>query len=371
LSYSTFGAKRGDRIPIVEHLLNVALKEDIPLMVMYNGLELYGVMIKEGSRDESRLIVGPVLSVKPTALKNLGLLSFSAYFPEDKVRRYVKNIPLMSSAKFVHYLEVLYYSLTGRVARFDEIADGMLSIKSLPESLEIKLPETLFEGELPNFEPYTQDIFKLYELVKSGNVSDLEMLLENSALIRSKISQSSKENYTMFVASASFYGKAALDSGLELAEVHSIGSTFIKYADTIETAKDYYSLLHRMIVAYATRVQEEKARMQHPQSIIRAIDYIEQNLHFPLALDDVSKNVNLSRAYFSQLFSKEMGISLQSYINQRKIQEAEQLLRYSSMSIKEISELLAFCSQSYFTEVFKSFMQTTPIVFRKRIRDEK
>jgi AraC-like DNA-binding protein len=257
------------------------------------------------------------------------------------------------------------------VSRFDDIADKRIMIDAVPDALKINVPDISFDNDYANVETHVQDVDKMYELVKSGNVMETEKLFVSSFLVRSRISQSNKENYTMFVASAAFFGKAALDAGIPFNEVHSIGFTFIKYAETIESPLDYFSLLQRMIVGYATRVQEENTRRQHPQSIKKAIDYIEQNLHYPLALEDVAKNVKLSRAYFSQLFSTQMGISLQSYINRRKVQEAEQLLKYTSMSIKEISEVLAFCSQSYFTEVFKTVMKTTPVAFRKHTRDEK
>ncbi|MDD4184628.1 MAG: AraC family transcriptional regulator [Candidatus Izemoplasmatales bacterium] len=369
--FSTFGAKNGNKIPVVSYLLKVETSGNAPQLVVFNGLELYGIIEFAEGKQNIKIILGPVLSIKPTAIKNFNLLSFSGYFPEDKIRRFIKNIPLLGIPKFVHFLELIFHSLTGLVSRFDDIADKRIMIDAVPDALKINVPDISFDNDYANVETHVQDVDKMYELVKSGNVMETEKLFVSSFLVRSRISQSNKENYTMFVASAAFFGKAALDAGIPFNEVHSIGFTFIKYAETIESPLDYFSLLQRMIVGYATRVQEENTRRQHPQSIKKAIDYIEQNLHYPLALEDVAKNVKLSRAYFSQLFSTQMGISLQSYINRRKVQEAEQLLKYTSMSIKEISEVLAFCSQSYFTEVFKTVMKTTPVAFRKHTRDEK
>ncbi|MGI6392606.1 MAG: helix-turn-helix domain-containing protein [Candidatus Izemoplasmatales bacterium] len=369
--FSTFGVKKGDRLPILHHLKNVVINIDVPLLVVYNGLEMFGVIAQDASPDADRVIIGPVLLVKPLASKTLSFLSVSPYVSEEKIRNVIKNIPLLSSDKFVYYLEILFFSLTGRFSHFDKILDGKLVITCIPENLKINLPEVLFEGDISDYDSYAQEINKLYELVKEGNVSDLETMLDSSLLIRSHFTESSKKNYTTFVASTAFFGKAALDSGVGYSEVYSIGSTLVRRAELFNNASEFFYLLHRMILGFATRVQEENLRKRRHQSINMAIDYIDKSLNFPLALNDVSKYVNHSRSYFSQLFSKEMGISLQTYINKKKIEEAERLLQFSSMSIKEISNSLAFCSQSYFTEVFKSVTNTTPIAYRKQFREEK
>ncbi|HPF42505.1 MAG TPA: AraC family transcriptional regulator, partial [Bacillota bacterium] len=69
-----------------------------------------------------------------------------------------------------------------------------------------------------------------------------------------------------------------------------------------------------------------------------------------------------------QYFSKQTGMTLQKCILKMKIHESENMLRYTHQSVGEISTSLAFCSQSYFTEVFKKINGMTPADFRKRYK---
>jgi AraC family transcriptional regulator, transcriptional activator of pobA len=45
--------------------------------------------------------------------------------------------------------------------------------------------------------------------------------------------------------------------------------------------------------------------------------------------------------------------------------ETKNLLKYSDMSIQEISEYLSFSNQSYFAQYFKGFSRCSPSDFRQ------
>ena len=65
-------------------------------------------------------------------------------------------------------------------------------------------------------------------------------------------------------------------------------------------------------------------------------------------------------------FKKEMGIGVAEYILKKRMEAARNMLRYSDMSYAEISEILAFSSQSHFTAVFKKHHGITPKEYRMR-----
>ena len=61
---------------------------------------------------------------------------------------------------------------------------------------------------------------------------------------------------------------------------------------------------------------------------------------------------------------KEMGISVSSYIQNKKIETAQNMLCHSDYAISVISSTLAFPSQSYFTSVFREKTGKTPKQYR-------
>jgi AraC-like DNA-binding protein len=79
----------------------------------------------------------------------------------------------------------------------------------------------------------------------------------------------------------------------------------------------------------------------------------------------IAEEVGLSPEYLSSKFKKVTGINLPNFINQKKIQEAQKLLAFTSMSLSDISESLAFSNQSYFQAIFKKVTGITPLSYRK------
>ena len=53
-----------------------------------------------------------------------------------------------------------------------------------------------------------------------------------------------------------------------------------------------------------------------------------------------------------------------NYIQQEKIIEGENLLKYSEHEVATISSYLGFSSQSYFNTVFKKYTGMTPAKYR-------
>ena len=81
-------------------------------------------------------------------------------------------------------------------------------------------------------------------------------------------------------------------------------------------------------------------------------------------MTDIARFVGFHPYYLARRFKEETGQSIKEYIRDAKIAEAKSLLKYTNMSLSEISEALAFSSQSYFTETFKRVVGLTPGQYR-------
>ncbi|MNJ61106.1 HTH-type transcriptional activator Btr [compost metagenome] len=114
-----------------------------------------------------------------------------------------------------------------------------------------------------------------------------------------------------------------------------------------------------MLSDYAERVHQTK-RNQYSKPINVCLDYIFKHLYDPITLNDLARKAALHPNYLSALFKKEVGCSLRHYIQQTKIDEARSLLLLTDRSISEISTLLNYHDQSYFSKIFKKFTGVTP-----------
>ena len=158
----------------------------------------------------------------------------------------------------------------------------------------------------------------------------------------------------------------AADAMKEPERANTASDLFIRQADTMTDIQKILELQYDMVVFFTKEVASLDKKSVYSRNVTRALDYIYNHLHEPITVDDVAREVGVSRGYFSTLFKKEMGIGVAEYIVKKRMEAARNMLRYSDMSYAEISEILAFSSQSHFTAVFKKHHGITPKEYRMR-----
>ena len=118
----------------------------------------------------------------------------------------------------------------------------------------------------------------------------------------------------------------------------------------------------------AANVTKSVAPLTPP--IMDAIVYIEDNFADNPSLEEVAKTVGFSTAYFSRLFSAQIGKSYTDYLDNVKIQHVLVLLTSTKKTIMEIAEETGYCHGNYLNSQFKKKMGMTPGQYRKRNREE-
>jgi AraC family transcriptional regulator len=73
----------------------------------------------------------------------------------------------------------------------------------------------------------------------------------------------------------------------------------------------------------------------------------------------------LSPGHFARKFRHSTGLSLQRFLNQRRIGRSCEMLREGSLALARIAIELGFSSQSHFTRLFSGLTGTSPQRFRR------
>lgn len=92
---------------------------------------------------------------------------------------------------------------------------------------------------------------------------------------------------------------------------------------------------------------------QYSRKVEQMIRYIQLHYKENISLQDLSDALGLSPLYVSQLFKKEVGITLMSYIAKYRIQIASQLLKSGKYKIYEVSEMVGYTTVQYFSSCFR------------------
>jgi AraC family transcriptional activator of pobA len=91
---------------------------------------------------------------------------------------------------------------------------------------------------------------------------------------------------------------------------------------------------------------------------------VDENFSKHTTLDHYAARLDISTAHLNAICRQMSGRSALQLIHERLILEARRELIYTSMTIKEISELLGFTDPAYFTRFFKRQMGVSPKDFR-------
>jgi len=99
--------------------------------------------------------------------------------------------------------------------------------------------------------------------------------------------------------------------------------------------------------------------------LLPALEYIYNNTHFVVSLEEAAQLCHLSSGYFSRSFTKEFGVSYTAYITKLKIEWAKKILTNTDLPVTQISDHLGFSDPGYFTKIFKKQEYLTPSLYRR------
>ena len=96
------------------------------------------------------------------------------------------------------------------------------------------------------------------------------------------------------------------------------------------------------------------------------IKVLKEHLYKPLTIEEICEKTAYGKAYLFRVFKAGTGKTMMEYFMDIKLERAKQLLRENELSVKEISDLLAFSEPNYFTKIFKSKVGFTPSAYKRR-----
>lgn len=93
--------------------------------------------------------------------------------------------------------------------------------------------------------------------------------------------------------------------------------------------------------------------------------YIDSNYSKNITLDTLASVTHINKYYLAHSFANCLGQSPISYLTDKRLQAAMELLINTNHSIAQVASSTGFSSQSYFSQTFKKEVGMTPQQYRK------
>jgi transcriptional regulator GlxA family with amidase domain len=101
--------------------------------------------------------------------------------------------------------------------------------------------------------------------------------------------------------------------------------------------------------------------------ILRALDYLRAQHGDPaLDLHRAAAAVHLSTFHLSRLLKKSTGIGFAHHLRTARVNHAEELLRTTNLTVKEVAASVGYASTNALDRNFKAVHAVTPSVYRLR-----
>ena len=120
--------------------------------------------------------------------------------------------------------------------------------------------------------------------------------------------------------------------------------------------------------AFVLELIEQAHYTRNPNFRDSFLDMISKKNGLTLTLDQMGKQMNLSKTHLERMTRAAFGCGAIEYCSKVKLMKACLLLQNTDLSIKLIAENLGYYDESHFSSFFKKRMQMTPNIYRNNSR---
>ena len=129
----------------------------------------------------------------------------------------------------------------------------------------------------------------------------------------------------------------------------------------------YFRLL---IYKISEKLIQKAANHDRPEGIYsEKLLWIRQSIYrWPgrdYSIDDMAKELSLSRSRFQHLYTETFGVSVNKDVITSRLNKAAELLKTTDLPVKAVGMNVGYGNTSYFVKLFGSFYGVTPLQFRQ------
>lgn len=297
--------------------------------------------------------------------------SMSSAVREDKLKEYtefIRKMPVISDYQLASYVSLIKYICAG------EHAEG-INFYRMKDPYHLVADDHAKTGPSPSADKrsgYSVNYQKsLLQAVKSGDRDALEKVMRSPQhgsggfLSNDPLTQR-KYEFVLLLKEAS---EAVIECGADSVYIIELFENWCSRLDHIYSISQIDKNYHYCLMTLCDKAKAVLPLRNYSLSSSKAVQYIQNHLYDTLTIQIIADALHTNRQSLARTFEKDTKISLREYIIDQKLEEACRLLKKKELSITDISVILAFSSQSHFTELFKRKYSMTPNRYRRNSSD--
>ncbi|MFD0712249.1 AraC family transcriptional regulator [Paenibacillus sp. GCM10027626] len=165
-----------------------------------------------------------------------------------------------------------------------------------------------------------------------------------------------------------------------------IEAPFVRLLDELHNLNEYSAIminmyLHQIIVlAYRNFVEQQRHTLKstsyvqmdaQKKTAYEVLQFIDGNLLHISELSKVAEELHYSYPYLSQIFKKEVGMTIKEYFDRKRFEQAIEWLKRGEMTITLIADRLRYQSIHTFSKAFRNKFGISPSEYQAFLRSRK
>lgn len=126
------------------------------------------------------------------------------------------------------------------------------------------------------------------------------------------------------------------------------------------------AMLYQVLMLLQKAASVEGNMVTETDRVARFRQLVDEHFLSGIGVEFYADKLCVTSNYLNRLVRQSLGKSTKQYIQNRRIEEAKRLLRYTSLPIADIAEKLNFDTSSYFVRAFSKTEGITPLQFRQQ-----
>ena len=99
--------------------------------------------------------------------------------------------------------------------------------------------------------------------------------------------------------------------------------------------------------------------------VIDILNYIDNNLYKKITMEELSNNFFFNKDYIMRTFKKELNLTIIEYVNKKRIYNSLDKLQNTNDMMLKVALKHGYNSQEYYSELFSKYMGVNPLTYRK------
>lgn len=150
-------------------------------------------------------------------------------------------------------------------------------------------------------------------------------------------------------------------------DFHRVGYEAVRVLDALMAGQDESKALLIPPVGVISRRSTDVTQSQDAV-VAQALAYMQDHLKQRISVEDVLKEVGMSRKMLEIRMKRAIGRTPHAAMNHLRVQQAQRLLKQTRFTIDQIAQRCGFAQSSRFIEVFKRHVGMTPGAYRQDVQ---